>query len=57
MKCHVCTNYVGEAQQCKLCMNNLHLISGGPGGDESHGQSAVCFTCSKEDLCLLQSYT
>ena len=44
MKCHVCTNDVGEAPQCKLCKNN------NPEGDDGYGQSVVCFTCSKKGL-------
>ena len=50
MKCHVCTNDVGEAHQRKLCKNNVHLICGNPEGDECYGQSVVCFTCSKKGL-------
>ena len=50
MKCHVCTNDVGEAPQCKLCKNNVHLIGGNPEGDDGYGQSVVCFTCSKKGL-------
>ena len=50
MKCHVCTNDVGEAPQCKLCKNNIHLIGGNPEGDDGYGQSVVCFTCSKKGL-------
>ena len=47
MKCNVCTNVVGEAHQCKLCKNKVHLTSGDPEGDEDYGQSVVRFTCSK----------
>ena len=32
MKCHVCTNDVGTAHQCKLCQNNVYLICGNPEG-------------------------
>ena len=34
MKCHVCMNDVGEAHQCKLCKNNVHLICGNPEVDQ-----------------------
>ena len=46
LKGHVCTN-AGEAHQCKLCKNNVHLIYGNPEWDEGYGESVVCFTCSK----------
>ena len=28
MKCHVCTNDVGEAPQCKLCKNRCMMATG-----------------------------
>ena len=49
-KCHVCTNDVGEAHECKLCKNNAHSICENPEGDEGYGQPVVCFTCSKKSL-------
>ena len=52
MKCHVCTNDVGEGHQFKLCKNNVHLICSNPEGDEGYGQSVVCFICSKKILYL-----
>ena len=50
MKCHVCTNDVSEAHQCKPCKNNVHLICGNLEGDESYSKSVVRFTCSKKGL-------
>ena len=50
MKCHVCTNDVGGAHQCKLCKNSVYLICDNPEGDEGYVQSVVCFTCSNKDL-------
>ena len=50
MKCHVCTNDVDEAHQCKLCKDNVHLTCGHPERDEGYGKSVVCFSCSKKGL-------
>ena len=50
MKCHVCANDVGEAPQCKLCKNNVHLICGNPKRDDGYGQSVVFFIYSKKGL-------
>ena len=52
MKCHVCTNDVGDAHQCKFCKNKVNLICGNPEGDEGLGQSFICFNCSKKGFYL-----
>ena len=51
MKCHVFVN-VGEAHQCKLSKNNMHLIFGIPEGYEGYSLSVVSFIWSKKGLYL-----
>ena len=47
MKCHVCTNDVGEAPQCKLCKNRCMMATG--------NQLCVSLAPKKVRNCL-QSY-
>ncbi|CAB4023245.1 Hypothetical predicted protein [Paramuricea clavata] len=58
-RCRVCGGEVGDAHQCRICKQNVHLICGVPDKDseEGYGQKLTCSCClNSKGITLIQSF-